>query len=67
MRIETKLNDGDFYESVVSSVCLNLNKFPSELDDIKMLELLKVYAYIRYENKRKNEEDNKINKDIPQM
>ena len=65
MRIETKLNDGDFYESVVSSVCLNLNKFPSELDDIKMLELLKVYAYIRYENKKA--EENKIKEDIPQM
>jgi len=65
MRIETKLNDGDFYESVVSSVCLNLNKFPSELDNIKMLELLKVYAYIRYENKKA--EENKIKEDIPQM
>ncbi len=65
MRIETKLNDGDFFESVVSSVCLNLNKFPSELDNIKMLDLLKVYAYIRYENKKA--EENKIKEDIPQM
>lgn len=53
--------DNGGFDAVVSTICLNLNKFPNEVLKLPISEIFEIYSYIKYDSeKQERESDNKI-------
>jgi len=53
--VEANLDNGGF-DAVVSTICLNLNKFPNEVLKLPISEIFEIYSYIKYNSEKQERE-----------